>query len=226
MPYLYPEARVKFPDIEPTVLVSVINTISAKYRAARFDMWRGVASLPVQREMPLPINPQSYEITKDSQSFLFRFRISGAWHDLILRGGGQFHRQHHKLGQIMAGELEVGEAALYEEGNALMLKIASWFPREAGTEGQRTIKARTCIDGLLIAVDGESMWRLNGHHMQRLLAASARQQQSLREDLKAERRFPGKMREGIIARMREVSERRAGRLNSWGDPIKSPFHFA
>jgi hypothetical protein len=215
VPYLYPETRANFPEIEPTALVALINTVSAKYRASRFDLWRRKASLPVYRTMPIPVSAQAWELSRENDRWLFRFRWRGEWYTLTLRGGSQFHRQHRAFAEILNGNIEAGEAALYERGQQLMLKIAAWFPRGQAGTNQRAIKARTCAECFLIAVDGENIWRLNADHVRRWIVGADNQQQRLREDLKSERRFPREMSRGILDRMSNLSQKRNDRLSSW-----------
>lgn len=214
-PYLYPAARLKFPDIVPTTLVSLINTVQSKYRAARFDLWRGAASLPTYRSFPLPINSQTWKLEKLDNEWIFRFRLAGEWREVTLRGGRQFYRQHAGLEQIVSGETEAGEAAIYEQGKTLMLKIPGWFPRVAVNKADHTVNARTLPDGFLIAVDGKAQWKLNADHVKQWIIGGQKQQQRLQEDLKAERRFPHAMRKGIVDRMGHIAEKRRNRMNSW-----------
>lgn len=213
--YLYPAARAAFPAIEPQTLTSIINTIQAKYRAMRFDLWRHKSSLPTFRSVPVPINRQSWKIGKDRECWQFSFRYSKEWHTLVLRGGGQFHRQHRAFEQILCAEAEAGEAALYEKGNSLMLKIAAWFPRGEQKDTRGAAKARTAADAFLIATGNERVWRLNGDHVLRWIVGAQKQQQRLREDMKAERRFPKPMRAGIMEKMYRLSHLRKNRLDSW-----------
>lgn len=214
-PYLYPDARKKFPELEPTVLVSIINTVSAKYKASRFDLWRGASSLPVYRELPIPIPAQNWQLSSDQAERTFSARVNGERYIFRLRRDRQFHRQHATLDHIIGGDIEAGEAALYQQGSALMLKIAAWFARGEKRPDGATIKARTCADGFLVAMDGEVIWRLNADHVKSWIVGHAVQQQRLREDLKAERRFPNRMREGITQRMADLSELRHHQLSSW-----------
>lgn len=213
--YLYPAARAAFPAIEPQTLVSIINTIQAKYRAMRFDLWRHKSSLPTFRSIPLPINCQSWRLAEDKDLWQFSFRYSREWHTLVLRGGRQFHRHHRALQQILSAEAEAGEAALYEKGNSLILKIAAWFPRGEQRGARGAVKARTAADAFLIAHGNERVWRLNGDHVQRWIVGAQKQQQRLREDLKVEVRFPKRMREGIMEKMYRLSDVRKNRLDSW-----------
>lgn len=214
-PYLYGEARKQFPKLEPTVLVSIINAVSAKYKASRFDVWRGAASLPVYRDLPMPIPTQNWELTSADNERTFSARINGQRYIFRLRRDGEFHRQHRALDQIIAGTVEAGEAALYPQKKDIMLKIAMWSQRLQKQPGGVTVRARTCADGFLIAVNGESIWRLNADHVQSWIVGAAKHQQRLREDLKAEQRFPKRMREGITSRMAALSEKRSNQLSSW-----------
>jgi hypothetical protein len=217
VPYLYPAARTAFPDIDPSTLVAILNTVSAKYKALRFDMWRGAASLPVYRSSPLPLNAQAWKLAYDAEhnEWRFSFRFSGQWHELILRRDAKFFRQHASLRLVISGAAEAGEAALYESGKEVMLKIAGWFQRGQAKDAAGVVKARTAADAFLIATNGEQIWRLNADHVQRWIVGAQAQQQRLREDLKAERRFPKPMRAGIVEQQHFVSEQRRRRLDSW-----------
>lgn len=219
-PYLYPRLRVKFPLLEPSVLVSIINTVSAKYRASRFDLWRGAVSLPIYRDMPMMVSSQNWILVEEKGERIFSVRINSERHLFRLRRDHQFRRQLRSLDSIIAGDVEAGEAALYQRKDekkkpVLMLKIAGWFERAERQPDGCVVKARTCEDGFLVAVDGEAIWRLNADHVKSWIAGAAVRQQRLREDLKAERRFPVRMREGIVERMGKLSELRRNQLNSW-----------
>lgn len=215
LPYMYPDARILVPDLEPMSLVSIINTVQSKYRAFRFDLWRGAKSLPTFRDVPVPINSQASRIALEKQRWTFEFRYSGSWYSLQLRQGLQFARQIRALQSIQAGETEPGEAALYWRDKSLILKIAGWF-RRGESAGCGEVKARTASDAFLIAVSSSgAIWKLNGDHVRRWIVGAENQQQRLREDLKAERRFPKYMREGIVDRMGALSRQRSDRLQSW-----------
>ena len=214
-PYLYPEARVMFPDVEPHTIASVINTVQAKYRAMRFDLWRHKVSLPNFRDLPVPLNRQAWKLRYEDERWIFSFRFSGEWHDLTLRSGREFFRQTRSLSQIDHQNAEPGEAALYARGKSLMMKIAAYFPRETA-QGAEVVEARPVADGFLLATsNGGAQWKLNADHVRSWIVGAAKQQQRLREDLKAERRFPGAMRAGIIERMGRLSQRRSNRIDSW-----------
>jgi hypothetical protein len=216
-PYLYPQCREQFPSIEPTALVSLINTVQAKYSASRFDLWRNKTSLPTFRDIPLPINSQSWYLNKDEQgNRVFEFRYNRERYNLELRSDKSFHYQHKSLDKIVNGVVEAGEAALYKHDKSLMLKIAGYFEVSKSNGTQNFVKARTTNDGFLIATSSTGReWKLNGDQIQHWIVGYAKQQQRLREDLKAERRFPKHMREGIVSRMGKVAEYRKNQVNSW-----------
>jgi hypothetical protein len=229
VPYLYPEARVLFPNVEPQTLVSAINTVSKKYKASRFDLiWRNAISLPNFRyPTPVPINTQAFKLFHDKERWVFSFRWLGEWHELYVRQGHEFRRQLKALEQLATDEAEVGEAALYEvsanvgdhrngvKRKRLMLKIAGWFPRP-DVKAEGVLVARTVEDSFLIALHGDAeVWRLNADHVRRWIAQDMARRHRLSEDLKAERRFPKAMRQGVIDRMGQNARSQRHRINSW-----------
>jgi hypothetical protein len=86
--------------------------------------------------------------------------------------------------------------------------------RVESRETRGAAKAPTAADGFLIATRNEWVWRLNGDHVQRWIVDAQQQQQRLREDMNAERRFPKPMRAGIMEKMYRFDLRK-NRLDSW-----------
>jgi hypothetical protein len=216
-PYLYNEARQRFPLIDPNAVVAVINTVQSKYRALRFDLWRAKISLPTFRDIPLQVPKQAWRLgTDDSGALTFSFRLLAEWRTVRIRRDAQFRRQLGTIAQIMGGDTETGEGALYFKDRALMLKIAAWMPRAARGLAVGTIMAGTSTESFLIARSATgSEWRLNADHVRRWIIGATAKQTRLSEDLKAERRFPKQMRAGIVDRMGHVATIRANRMDSW-----------
>lgn len=231
--YLYPDARRLFSRLDPRTVSSLEQHVQSKYRAIRYDLrWRCAVSLPIARyPQPLPIPKQAVKLVLDEngRTLVSLPLVQGSRYILRLRGGHDWYRQTRALKQILEGKADMGEVALYrtlahsgdhrpspkaKRKTRLMLKVAAWFPREIAL-GQSVCRASTSAAAFLVARIEEQAWTLNADHIRRALAHQAKIQQRLREDLKAERRFPKPMREGIGERMREQSDRRTRQVESW-----------
>lgn len=230
--YLYPDARRLFPELDSRTVSSLEQAVQAKYRAIRYDLrWRHAVSLPTARyPQPLPLSSQSVRIERTEQGWIASVPIQGTRYELRLRGGAQWRRQTRALEQIAEGRADMGECALYQvlahDGDhrpsptekrrtRLMLKVVAWIPRDVA-RGQRVCTATTTADAFLIArTETGAEWRLNADHIRRASAHAAKIQQRLREDLKAERRFPRPMRAGLVGRMGEQGRKRERQITSW-----------
>lgn len=133
--YLYPEARERFPAIAPTSVSALEHLVQAKYRAARRKLvWTLEQQLPTLRyPQPLLIPAASWkiELSDDARKdMLLSVRMQGQWHQLRLRGGGQFRRQRKDVEAIIAGDAIKGELAI--------LRKAAYGTDRAGRNGQQS----------------------------------------------------------------------------------------
>ena len=191
--YLYPELRVEFPGLPSQTVASLEQTCQRKYRAVRYQVvWTAAAALPTYRyPTPLPIPGQAWHAWIAEDRLLVSLRLAEGRMELRLKGGHQFRRQVGQFRQIAEGAAIAGEAAIYQRGKSLNLKLAGWVPRPAAvTDPTGILRVRTGKDSLLVAVNAkdESLWNYHGDHLRRWAAEHRRQLQRWADDAKYENR--------------------------------------
>jgi len=190
--YLYPSARERFPDLPPQTVASLEQAAQKKYKAIRYQtIWICARSLPTfSYPVPFPVHNQSWHPSLEDGKMLISIRIGERKWSLKLKGGARFRRQFQRFRDVARGDSQYGEAAIYEKGNQLMVKIVAWLPRPAkqGLTGYMSVK--TGPDCILMAVNGkdETLWRYNGDQIRRWVAEHRKQLQRWSEDTKAELR--------------------------------------
>ena len=212
--YLYPEARQRFPALPSTTVASLEQACQRKYRAARYEtVWTCARSLSIFRyPTPFPLHDQSWHPTLDEDKPTVSLRIGDARMRLRLKSGPQFRRQYGQFRQLARGEAVKGELAIYERGDALLVKMVAWMPRPATVGGREgTLLARTSSDCLLCALNArdETLWRYNGDHLVRWAAAHRRQLGRWAEDQKYENRPTPAFADRRSAAVRKFSDRMA-----------------
>jgi hypothetical protein len=192
--YLYPELRKEFPNLPPQSVSSIEQAGQKKYRAARYQVvWIRGAALPTYRyPTPFPVPNQSWSVRIEEGWPIVRIRIGDRCRELRLKSGPQFHRQYRAVRLIARGEAVPGEAAIYQHGNALMVKLVAWLPREPASNGAgaSVLRVHTVKDALLVAVNlkDETLWTYNGDHLRRWSAEHRKRLQRWSEDQKYEQR--------------------------------------
>ena len=219
--YLYPEARLRFPDLPPQSIAALEQSVQRKYRAARYEViWTGAASLPNARyPQPYPIHVQSWDFRFDDGGRpILRMRLGEGvkWWEVRLKGGSQFRRQLAGL-RSMA---ERGELDVYKNHDGeILCKLVGWIRRPAAPKGlEGSLRVFTGKDSLLIAVDGKEqrIWTENCDHLRRWIAEHNWRIQRLSEDQKAEQRptpsfaerreaYVAKQRNRVLSAIREVA---------------------
>jgi hypothetical protein len=114
--YLYPAARLLFPALPSQTVSSLERAVGRKYRARRLEViWRAGKSLPNYRyPTPLPFHNQSWNARLDDGNRpIVSVRLGDGRVELRLKGGPQFRRQLASFRQIVDGEAEPGELAIY-----------------------------------------------------------------------------------------------------------------
>lgn len=157
--YLYPEARVLFPALASQSLATLERQVLARYRAMRLDLlWRHAVSLPTWRyPTPLPVPARMWRLERHAQRWCFSVHLDDRRWLLRLRQGPGMGRQLRLLDRVAAGDLDAGEATLYEMAahrgdhrsesapeRRLMVKIAVWLPRRVRAT---PASADTALDG-------------------------------------------------------------------------------
>jgi hypothetical protein len=189
--YLYPEARVKFPDLPPQTIVSLEQAVQRKYRAKRYDViWTCSASLPNFRyPQPFPQHNQSWSFAfNEAGQSIVSVRLGDKRWEVRLKGGKRYARQTAGLKKME----HRGELALYKAHDGTILcKLVGWLERPTAARGlSGSLNVRTAVDNLLVAVDAkdERIWIENCDHLRRWIAQHNRKLQRLAEDQKAEQR--------------------------------------
>jgi hypothetical protein len=190
--YLYPQLREEFPGLPPQTVASLEQSCQRKYRSARYQLiWTAQASLPTYRyPTPFPIPSQVWTVSIDQNRPVVSLRIGDQRLRLRLKSGPQFRRQYRQICQIVAGDAVQAEAAVYQRGTALIVKLVAWLPREVDQPSTGTLQVRTAKDCLLTAVNGKdkTAWRYNGDHLLRWAAEHRHSRQRWSEDAKYENR--------------------------------------
>ena len=211
--YLYPEARIRFPEIPSQTVAATEQAVKGKYNAVRWEiLWTGEMALPIYR-YPTPFSApnQGWSITLNDQGQpVVGVRIAGRRWNLRLRNGSRYKRQLAGIEKIADGSAIKGELAIYrkrsgESGNDggvqdrengqrvsydIMVKLVAWIPRSEQTRGGGTLFVRTANDRLAVAVDdaGERIWSLNFDHLRKWTAEHRTKLDRYAEDSKAENR--------------------------------------
>jgi hypothetical protein len=194
--YLYPELRKLYPDLPPQTVASLEQACQKKYRSIRRALhWTCAESLPTFRyPTPVPIHNQSWSVRIEQDKPIVRVRLAPGDEGAVevrLKSGSQFHRQYKAIRQLARGEAIGGEAALYQRGNRLMLKLVAWLPRDEPRESLpdvlRVVTQKECLLAAINAKD-ETLWRYNADHLRRWAAEHRQQLQRWAEDQKYEQR--------------------------------------
>lgn len=224
--YLYPTLREEFPGLPAQTVASLEQACQRKYRAARYDtVWVAKAALPTYRyPTPFPIPSQGWSARIQQERPLISLRIGDQRRELYLKGGPQMRRQLEQFRLIVSGEAVPGEAAIYQRGKALMVKMVAWLPRPVSAGARTgTLRVRTAPDSLLVAVNAkdEVLWKYNGDHLRRWAHEHRRQLQRWSEDSKYENRpapsfaqrraaAAGKFRDRMNSATHEIAAQLAG----------------
>jgi hypothetical protein len=189
--YLYPETRQKFPVLPSQTAAALEHAVTGKYRSRRYEvLWTARASLPsYSYPTPFPMHNQSWHAMLVEDRPVVNVLLGDGRVDLRLKSGSQFHRQMVAYRQLARGEAVPGELAIYQAGDALMVKMVAWLPRpEAAARRSGTLYVHTTKDHLLTAVNfkDERLWNYNGDHLRRWQAEHRRKLDRWAEDAKYE----------------------------------------
>ena len=192
--YLYPDARIRFPQLPAQTVATLEQQAKAKYRAKRYEViWTCGASLPTYRyPTPFPVPNQGWSLEFEEKSPVVSARLGDARVRLRLKGGARYRRQLASLRDIASGEAVQGEMDLYQRGDDLLCKMVAWLPRESRGEKvlTGTLYVRTDADAMIVALDGkaEKLWTYHGDQVPRWSAEHRKQLQRWADDSKAEHR--------------------------------------
>lgn len=204
----------------------ILRAAEQRYRAERYEVWRGMASLPSYRDdLPYPLDADQWSALIDEAGHLcVTLALPGGRVGLRLRGGAGFRRQRRAVQQCIDGQAIAGEAAIYQRRRAsgppyLAVKLALWLPRPSGTrrDEDRVLVVRTGPTALWIAQPSwrEEPWRLNADWMRARIAGHAAWRQRRAEDLKHEKRWPERVRAQMVADGETRLQKQQQRLDSF-----------
>ena len=195
--YLYPEARIRFPQMPSQSIACLEQQTKAKYRAKRYDViWTCSASPPTYRyPTPFPVPNRGWSLDLETDVPIVSVRLGDQRVRLRLKGGPRFHKQLGALRDIASGEAVQGQLDIYKRGNDLLCKMAAWLPRDPDRlHKQRigTLYVRTDADALLVALDAKAgkLWTYHGDQVPRWSSEHRKHLQRWADDSKAEHR-PG-----------------------------------
>ncbi len=218
--YLYPEARILFPELPSQSVAALAQRVQALYRSHRRDILRGARSLPVFRyPAPFSMPSQGWTVSERNGRWHVAVRIGTRRWTLRLRGGAHVRRQIARLRQIESGPAQRGDLTLYEtpattsdhrsglpgsRPTRVMIKIAVWLPKPAASTGE-TLRLSTSGSALL-AFSG-SDWRIDAAEMRAVLATDARRQRELTPGVEREHHTTARHRAGLRRARAELRRR-------------------
>lgn len=203
----------------------ILRQAESRYRTSRYDVWRGIASLPSYRDdLPYPLDADQWATTiDDGGALLCTLALPGGRVTLRLKGGPGFRRQRAAVEQAIDGTAHKGEAAIYQRRRAsgpsyLAVKLCLWLPRKiAATNGERTLAVRSDAESMWIAQPSwrDEPWRLHGDDIRARIVGHSRWRQRRADDLKHEKRWPEHVRAQMVADGESRLKRHAQRVDSW-----------
>lgn len=218
--YLYPGAREILPEMDTGSVVSLLQAVEKRYRAARYDVvWRRAASLPTFRyPIPYPVHNQRWSVREDEgKGLILTAPLGGRRWDLILKTGGRW-RQRAAVRRLIAGEAVAGELAIYERGSHVMAKMVMWLPVERPDQRELsgTLYVRTSEDAVwTYHVEDEEPRYLYADQVRRWLAAYKRRSERAAHDLKREKRQPVHVRRRYLQDIEPMRRKHRARMDSW-----------
>lgn len=217
--YLYPGARAAVPNLPSGTVVSLLQAVERRYRAARWDVtWRRAKALPTYRyPTPYPVHNQRWSVRLDDQGVpVVTVPLASRKWDIALRRKNR-GRQLAAIRKLVDGEAARGELAIYERRGVVMAKLVVWLPRPT-THRQKSgmLHVRTSADSFLVyhVDDGEPRY-LHADDIRRVCVTHRRRLDRISDDTKAEKRKPRARRRGIDKRRREWAGKYNRRMDAW-----------
>jgi len=227
--YLYPEARLLWPQLPSNTVAALEHEVRLKYLASRYDLvWTCRRPLPTYRyPVPFSIPAKYWTLTSQNNRWQVSVPMAGRHWTLRLRGGAHMWRQVAFLEQLGQGKAQDAHLSLYQRtvrvsdhrteafrGTRLMCRISAHFPRTLQTEAQHTLHVRTTPESFLVATLGKDDWHLMGHQVRRWLAHDERLRRGIVVDLKGVRASRDEQR-GLLERLGKIAGRSRNRLRTW-----------
>jgi len=201
---------------------AVLRSVEQKYRAARYQVvWTGGASLPnVRYPFPYPVHNASWGLHEHPEGGLFfECRLPGGRISVRLKGGSQFRPQLVRSRWLIQNPHLRGEAAIYQRGSDILVKLVGWFPKQVDAEADGVMFVSTTAESFLVGTNArdDRLWVINGDRAKRWMTRSKRALQRAAEDRKYEMRQTKRDARKRIEDMRASCEKNRNRLNSFID---------
>lgn len=186
--YLYPEARIRFPELPPQSLSALEHIVQRRYRARRYEVnWTASATLATARyPQPFPIHNGAWKTSFQGGVPIVECRIGASSWKLRLKSGFRHQRQIAGLQRMV----QQADMAIYRAANGtILVKLVAWLTRTETKQREDVLLVRTGKDRLIEAgVKGEPFWVENRDDLPGIVAAHRNRLRRLNEDQKAEQR--------------------------------------
>lgn len=195
---------------------SVLRLAEAKYRSKRYEIvWQGRSRLPDARyPQPYPVPSQGFTLSIDGNGRpQVDFRLPAGRVAVWLKGGANYRRQRGQIQWLIDHPELIGEAAIYERGNDVMVKVVGWFPRKDGKANDGTLHVRTDSESIIVALNDadERLFVIHGDRAKDWTTRHNHWLQRQRDDQKMKRRIPRrksrKEREDVTVRCKKFNDR-------------------
>jgi hypothetical protein len=240
--YLYPQARLRFPQLPAKSIAAVLHTVEQRYRNVRFAVLKlGTASLPRFRyPLPFPVNNQGWRAWfGEGDVPLIKLRLLDQTYVLRLRGGPHFRRQLQgfrrlvdgsglpsqltlsrqfaNLGDHRSGVTERAPGGGRRTQFRIMAVLAVWLPKpESRSQRAGCLEVKTAADRFLVATTaGRKEWYVNADHVRRWIAQHRKRLQRLAEENTFELRQDRRQVLMLTERRQQLTARHARRIETF-----------
>lgn len=201
---------------------AVLRSVESNYRRKRYQIvWTGGASLPnVRYPVPYPVHNAAWNLYENAEGGLFfGARLPGGRVSMRLRGGHEYRRQLMGARYLIDHPNLRGEAAIYQRGTQIFVKLVGWFPRRDNGQGHGTMFVRTDPQSFLVGLNDKDqrLWIINGDRVRRWIVRHRNGLQRWREDQKYERRQPRRDNRKTAEDMQASAAKNRNRVNAFCD---------
>lgn len=188
----------------------VLRTIEMQYRARRYErIWLGQTSLPNTRyPYPWPMHNQTWKCEETENEMRVNLPLHCGRVTLVLKRATKNKNdlRNVRFQMFCTGEAKKGEAAIYQKGDDLTVKLVGTFPeRTIAKDISGVMHVRTDKDAFLLGFNAkdEKIWDINGDWFRKVLVKHDRWQNRFRDDMKLEDRLPKQTRVSRHQSMRD-----------------------
>lgn len=203
--------------------LATITRAEAIYKRDRFKIITGRASLPQMRGMPFCGTPTKNSLTEANggERMVVQMRIpisateSRAFR-LLVAGGWENVRTRRAMQRMIAGEVDLREVKIDEQGKHVMLGLVALFPREVdkGRTGTLYVRSTSEVFCESISVQKQRLWVIHADLAKRWIGEHRKRLQNLSDDQKAEQRS-GRARKRYQEARDAACDKHARRMKTW-----------